>query len=44
MRQIERTEYIIEAASKSARGPLNMQAQAGIAYLMSRGERQFMTG
>jgi len=44
MRQIERTEYIIEAAGKSARGPLHMQAHAGIAHLMSRGERQFMAG
>jgi len=37
-------DAIIEAAGKSARGPLHMQAHAGIAHLMSRGERQFMAG
>ena len=40
MREIERAEHVIKAAGQRARRPLHVQAQAGIAHLMRRGQRQ----
>ena len=39
MREIERTEHLVETPCQRARRPLHVQAQAGVAHLVCRGKR-----
>jgi hypothetical protein len=39
MREIERTEHLIETPRQRAGSPLDVQAQTGVAYLMGSGKR-----